>query len=85
MGRLSPRCSNVRFNCESATTGTDNSLASALSEREISETSVARFSLVPGMPPLLPVQAPRPRPQFVWTQTGAVINKQPRRRQHIHR
>ena len=48
IGRLSPRCSRVRLSCDSASTGTDNSLASALSEREISDTSVARFSVVPG-------------------------------------
>ena len=43
-GRLSGRCSSERFSCDSATTGTSSSLASALSEREISEISVARFS-----------------------------------------
>ncbi len=47
-GFLSVRCSTLRFSCDSAITGTFSSLASALSEREISEISVARFSLVPG-------------------------------------
>ena len=39
------RCSTPRFSCDSAITGTCSSLASALSEREISAISVARFSL----------------------------------------
>ena len=40
IGRLGPvRCSTARESCESATTGTFNSLASDLSEREISEIS----------------------------------------------
>ena len=57
-------------------TGTFNSLASALSEREISEISVARFSLVPGdlhelqivdddeIEAALALQAPRARADF---------------------
>ena len=48
MGRLLGRCSTPRLSCDSATTGTCSSLASAFSEREISEISVARFSRVPG-------------------------------------
>src|SRR5471030_681161 len=44
IGRLFGRCSNPRFNCESAITGTSSSLARLLSERDISEISVARFS-----------------------------------------
>jgi hypothetical protein len=46
-GFFSTRCSTPRFSWESAITGTFNSRASAFSEREISEISVARFSLVP--------------------------------------
>ena len=44
MGRLFGRCSRLRLSCESASTGALSSFASALSEREISEISVARFS-----------------------------------------
>ncbi len=45
IGRLEPvRCSTARESCDSATTGTFSSLARDLSEREISEISVARFS-----------------------------------------
>ena len=40
----SGRCSSARLSCDSATTGHLSSLASAFSEREISEISVARFS-----------------------------------------
>ena len=47
-GRLSVRDSRPRLSCDSAITGTFSSLARALSEREISEISVARFSPVPG-------------------------------------
>ena len=47
-GRLSVRDSRPRLSCDSAITGTLSSFASALSEREISEISVARFSPVPG-------------------------------------
>ncbi|CSD44722.1 Uncharacterised protein [Vibrio cholerae] len=47
-GRLSARCSKERFNCESATTGTFNSLANALSEREISAISSVRLSVNAG-------------------------------------
>ena len=43
-GRLLGRCSRLRLSCDSATTGTASSLARALSERDISEISVARFS-----------------------------------------
>ena len=46
-GFLSWRCSTPRFSCDSAITGTRSSLASDLIEREISEISVARFSLLP--------------------------------------
>ena len=41
-------CSRVRLSWDSASTGTDSSLASDFRAREISDTSVARFSLVPG-------------------------------------
>ncbi len=41
---MSFRCSTARDSCDSAITGTLSSLASAFSEREISEISVARFS-----------------------------------------
>src|SRR5690606_40373814 len=44
IGRLFGRCSRERLSWDSATTGTLNSLASALSEREISEISLVRFS-----------------------------------------
>ena len=39
-----PRLSGARLNCESAITGTANSLASAFSPREIADTSCVRFS-----------------------------------------
>src|SRR5699024_4418890 len=39
IGRLSVRCSEERFSCDSAITGTWFSFASSLSERENSETS----------------------------------------------
>ena len=46
-GFFSTRCSTLRLSWDSAITGQASSLASALSEREISEISVARFSLLP--------------------------------------
>ena len=42
------RFSTSRFSCESAITGTCSSLASAFSEREISEISCSRLSLALG-------------------------------------
>ena len=39
IGLWSGRCSTARESCESATTGTESSLASALSERDMSEIS----------------------------------------------
>ena len=47
-GRLSVRVSSDRLSCDSAITGTLSSFARPFSEREISEISVARFSLLPG-------------------------------------
>ncbi|MCY1460046.1 hypothetical protein D9M71_775680 [compost metagenome] len=43
-GRLLGRCSSERLSCDKATTGQLNSLASAFSEREISEISLVRLS-----------------------------------------
>ena len=43
-GRLSVRSSTLRDNCDRAMMGTCSSLDSDLIAREISETSVARFS-----------------------------------------
>ena len=77
-GFLSVRCSTLRLSCDSAMTGACSSFASALSEREISEISVARFSLVPGhlhelqvvdhdqaeLALVLALQAPRARAHF---------------------
>lgn len=45
--RLLVRCSRLRLSCESAMTGQFISLASAFSEREISEISLTRFSTCP--------------------------------------
>src|SRR5438034_5613262 len=39
-----PRCSGARDSCDSATTGTSSSFASALSEREMNEISCWRLS-----------------------------------------
>ena len=47
-GFFSTRCSTLRLSCDSAITGNCSSFASAFSDREISEISVARFSFVPG-------------------------------------
>ncbi len=48
VGQLRPwsplRCSGARDSCESASTGMRSSLASSLSEREMSEISCWRFS-----------------------------------------
>ncbi|CFP60352.1 Uncharacterised protein [Bordetella pertussis] len=43
-GRLLGRCSRLRLSCDSAISGQLSSLARPLSERLISEISVARFS-----------------------------------------
>ncbi|MNN38273.1 hypothetical protein D3C81_1522590 [compost metagenome] len=47
-GRLSVRVSSERLSWDSAITGTFSSLARPFRPREISEISVARFSLLPG-------------------------------------
>ena len=43
-GLLSVRCSGPRLSWDNAMTGTSSSLASSLSDRDISETSCCRFS-----------------------------------------
>ena len=43
-GRFSARVSTWRLSCDSATTGTLSSLASALSDREMLEISCSRLS-----------------------------------------
>ena len=48
IGRLSLRCSKLRFNWDKATTGTSNSFAKDLRERDISAISKVRLSLNPG-------------------------------------
>ena len=47
-GRLSARCSKLRFSCDKATTGICNSFANAFNEREISAISRVRFSEIFG-------------------------------------
>jgi hypothetical protein len=44
IGRLSVRCFHLRLSCDSAITGHCSSLASIFRPREISPSSVARFS-----------------------------------------
>ena len=50
IGRLSLRDSTLRLSCDSAITGHCSSLASAFRPREISPSSVARFSSLPLLP-----------------------------------
>ena len=53
MGRLSVRVSTLRFSCDSAITGHFSSLARDFRLREISPTTVARFSSLPPPLPLM--------------------------------